>query len=129
MDEALAQAQLALRAVISTPLQASPGSLVFGRDMFLDVPFIANWQWIQGRRQQLVDEALRRQNSRRRHYDYIVDQQVLKDVHQPTKIGIRRTGPYRITQVHTNGNVTIELRPGITERINIRRISPYRTPS
>jgi hypothetical protein len=31
--------------------------------------------------------------------------------------------------VHTNGNVTIELRPGITERINIRRISPYRTPS
>ena len=129
VDEALAQAQLALRAVISTPLQASPGSLVFGRDMFLDVPFIANWQWIQGRRQQLVDEALRRQNSRRRHYDYIVDQQVLKDVHQPTKIGIRRTGPYRITQVHTNGNVTIELRPGITERINIRRISPYRTPS
>lgn len=115
--------------MISTPLQASPGSLVFGRDMFLDVPFIANWQWIQGRRQQLVDEALRRQNSRRRHYDYIVDQQVLKDVHQPTKIGIRRTGPYRITQVHTNGNVTIELRPGITERINIRRISPYRTPS
>jgi hypothetical protein len=97
--------------------------------MFLDVPFIADWQLIQSRRQQLVDEALRKMNLKRRSYDYTVNQLVLKNIHGFRKLGLRREGPYKIVQVHTNGNVTMELRPGITERINIRRISPYRTPS
>ena len=129
VDGALARAQLALRSAVSTPLQATPGSLAFGRDMFLDVPFIADWQLIQARRQQLVDEALRKMNLKRRSYDYTVNQLVLKNIHGFRKLGLRREGPYKIVQVHTNGNVTMELRPGITERINIRRISPYRTPS
>jgi hypothetical protein len=38
VDEALARAQMVLQCVVSTPLQATPGSLAFGRDMFLDVP-------------------------------------------------------------------------------------------
>jgi transposase InsO family protein len=129
VDEALARAQMALRCVVSTPLQATPGSLAFGRDMFLDVPYVADWQLIQQRRQQLVDEARRRINLKRRSYDYVVGQQVLKNIHAPTKLGLRKEGPYTITQVHTNGNITMELRPGVTERINIRRVSPYRTPT
>ncbi|KAG7352383.1 hypothetical protein IV203_008431 [Nitzschia inconspicua] len=36
--------------------------------------------------------------------------------------------PYHITTVHTNGTVTIELKPHIYERINIHRIKPYRAP-
>ena len=35
------------------------------------------------------------------------------------------TGPYAITQVHTNGTVTIRLSDNVTERINIRWIKPY----
>jgi transposase InsO family protein len=122
VDEALARAQMALRCVVSTPLQATPGSLAFGRDMFLDVPYIADWQLIQQRRQQLVDEARRRINLKRRSYDYVVG-------HAPTKLRLRKEGPYTITQVHTNGNITMELRPEVTERINICRISPYHTPT
>ena len=39
------------------------------------------------------------------------------------KLDRRKTGPFRITQVFTNGNVMIQR--GITqERINIRRIEP-----
>ena len=34
------------------------------------------------------------------------------------------TGPFPITRVHTNGNVTIQIKPHVTERINIRRIRP-----
>jgi hypothetical protein len=30
-------------------------------------------------------------------------------------------GPYRITRVHSNGTITIELSPGVVERTNIRR--------
>ena len=50
---------------------------------------------------------------------------MLKKVHDPTKLGIRTQGPYKIIQVHTNGTLTMELRPGITERINIRRVIPF----
>lgn len=42
----------------------------------------------------------------------------------PSKLGRRVDGPYRVRQVHTNGNITIELRQGVTERINIRRVIP-----
>ncbi len=71
-------------------------------------------------------ENLRRANRKRQAYDYAVGQQVLKKVHNPTKLGVRTEGPYPIERVHINGNVTILLRPGVTERINIRRIQPYR---
>jgi hypothetical protein len=47
-------------------------------------------------------------------------------VHDPTKLGERTEGPYTINIVHVNGTVTIELSPGVTERINVRRIIPYR---
>ena len=65
----------------------------------------------------------------RRSYDYVQGQKVLKKYPNPDKLGRRKEGPYLITQVHTNGNVTIQLRPGITERLNIRRIEPYREPT
>jgi hypothetical protein len=41
-------------------------------------------------------------------------------------LGVRTEGPYPINRVHVNGNLTIELRNGVTERINIRRVLPYR---
>jgi len=34
------------------------------------------------------------------------------------------TGPYEITQVHTNGTVRIQ-RGTVSERLNIRRIKPF----
>ncbi|EJK52118.1 hypothetical protein THAOC_28646, partial [Thalassiosira oceanica] len=101
-------------------------ALVYGRDMFLNVPLIADWHTIATRREQLVNENLRRQNLKRRTYDYKVNDQMLKKVYKPTKLGQRTTGPYSITRVHVNGNVTLQLNPNVTERINIRRIQPYR---
>ena len=129
VDEALARAQLALRSAVSMPLQATSGSIVFNRDMLLNVPVLADWQMLQTRRSQLVNAALLKMNAKRRSYDYVVNQQVLKDVHKPPKLGVKRTGPYRVAQVHTNGTLTIELQPNVTERISIRQLSPYRLPT
>ena len=64
--------------------------------------------------------------TKRRRYDYAAGEQVLKKVHNPTSLGVRTAGPYTIERVHVNGNLTIRLRPGVTERINIRRVLPYR---
>ena len=126
VDAALASAMHAMRTTGATTLGSAPGSLAFSRDMFLNVPLVADWQAIARAREQHVNENLRRANMKRRQYDYAPGQQVLKKVHQPTKLGERTTGPYRVEQVHVNGNLTIKLRPGVTERINIRRILPYR---
>ena len=125
IDEALAICQHALRSSVQTTLSSSPGSLVFNRDMFLNIPLVADWNALTTKREHLINANLRRQNAKRRRYDYRTDQQVLKQVHEPTKLGDRTTGPYTVQQVHVNGSITIQLRPGVTERLNIRRVRPY----
>ena len=46
--------------------------------------------------------------------------------YNPATLQERADGPFRIQTVHVNGTVTIERAPGVLERINIRRIRPYR---
>ena len=125
VDEALATAMHAMRTTVATTLGSTPGALAFSRDMFLNIPLVADWQSIVKHRQQFVDDNLRRANKKRRHHDYVSGQKVLKKVHDPTKLGVRTEGPYIIERVHVNGNLTIKLREGVTERINIRRVIPY----
>ena len=62
---------------------------------------------------------------KRRSYDYKIGEKILRKVFKPTKLGERTMGPYKIIQVHTNGNVTIELNEDWNKRINIRRITPF----
>ena len=63
---------------------------------------------------------------KRRSYDYRVGDKILKKVFKPTKLGKRTLGPYKIIQVHTNGNVTVELNEYWNGRLNIQRIIPFR---
>ena len=126
IDNALATAMHAMRTNVTSALGSSPGALVFGRDMFLNVPLVADWVTIAKHREQLVNENLRKANLRPRAYDYAVGDKVLKKVWKPTKLGERTTGPYKITGVHINGNVTVELDEDVYERINVRRLIPYR---
>ncbi len=94
--------------------------------MFLNMPLIADWQAIVRTCEHLVNKNLQCANRKQRQYDYAPGQQVLKKVHNPTKLGVRTEGPYTIERVHINGNWTKLLCEGITERINIRRVLPYR---
>jgi hypothetical protein len=57
---------------------------------------------------------------------HAVGKRVPKKVHDPTKLGVRTDGPITIERLHINGNITIQLHPGVTERINIRRFIPFR---
>jgi len=129
VDEALATAAHAVRANVHTTTGHSPGSLAFRRDMLLDIPLIVDLTAIRDARQVSVDESLRRTNAKRSSYDYQIGQHILKKRHEWTKLGLRWDGPYSIQRVHCNGTVTIELTHGVTERINIRRIKPYHTPT
>ena len=78
------------------------------------------------RKQRKIDMNLQRQNARRLHHDYRVGEEVLllqKDLQG--KLEPKATGPFRITRVHTNGTVSVN-RGAYVERLNIRRIKPYR---
>ena len=125
VDTALANCMYATRAALHSSLQGTPGSLVFQRDMVLDIPVIADWQTIQQHRQQLIDKRLIAANNKRFKHDYHPGDEVLKLAYKPNKLSPRADGPYPIEAVHTNGTVTVRLNPTTIERINIRRLKPY----
>jgi len=131
----IAAISFAIRSTWSTTMRATPGQLIFGRDMLLNVQHLVNWHYMQTRRQRIAVENNARENSRRIPHEYKVGDKVLKARGNPSnKKEISATlqrpfeGPYVVTNVWTNGTVTIKrtVRGGaIYERINIRRIRPY----
>ncbi len=129
VDTALATAMHAMRTNVVTTLEGSPGSLVFSCNMYYNVLLIADWHMLMRRCEHHVSKSLHRQNCCHHKWDYAMGQKVLKKVFEPTKIGPQTTGPYVIPCVHVNGNVTVQLQPEVTERLNIRRAIPYREPT
>ena len=115
-----------MRCAVSQSLRVSPGNLVFERDMFLDLPLIADLVTIQEKRQLLVNENLRQENARRREWFYEVGQQVLIQTENPAKLEPKFHGPYTITQVFQNGTVNVRRSTHVIEKMNIRRLKPYR---
>jgi hypothetical protein len=128
VDEALATAMHAMRTTVATTLGSAPGSLAFARDMFLNVPLVADWQMIARKREQHVNENLRRANQKRRQYDYATGEQVPKKVHNPTSLGVRTNGPYTIERVHVNGTLTIKLRLNVSTLDGSYRIVEFPLP-
>lgn len=97
--------------------------------MIFNQPLTFEMDAINSRRQRRVDQDNRRMNSKRYSYDYQVGGQVMRKVFDPAKLEHRWTGPYTITQVHVNGNITIQLSEFMQQRLNIRRVKPYRQPT
>lgn len=127
VDRALATTMHALRASVSRSLNYhSPGSLAFHRDMLMNIPLQADLLAIQQRRQLLVDANLLRHNQRRRFMDYQAGQQVLIIDNDGRKLDPKTEGPFPVEQVHANGTLTIRRKPDVTERINVRRLIPFK---
>jgi hypothetical protein len=64
---------------------SAPGALASSRNMFLNVPLIADWRAIARACEHHVNENLQHANRKRQQYDYAVGQRVLKKVHDQTK--------------------------------------------
>ena len=135
LEGIIAAISFAIRSTWSTTMRATPGQLVFGRDMMLNVKHLVDWHYMQTRRQRIASENNARENARRISHEYKVGDKVLKARGNPSnKKEISATlqkpyeGPYEITNVWNNGTVTIRrtVRGGaVFERINIRRIKPF----
>ena len=100
--------------------------MAFHRDMILNIPLIVDFELLRQRRQALIDKSLLRANAKRIDHDYQPGDQALKLATDTKKLDQRSLGPFPIERVHTNGTVVLRLNEHVTERINIRRIKPYR---
>jgi hypothetical protein len=94
------------------------GNLVFNRDMFLNIPLIADWHVITQRREHFIHENLMKENQKRRGYNYAPQKMVLKKNGSMKNWAKEQMVRTKIVQLYINGTVTIQLRPGHTERIN-----------
>jgi hypothetical protein len=59
----------AIRSTYHTVFKASPGAAIFGRNMFFDIPFVADWRKIGEQRQSLTDCGNQRKNAKCVDYD------------------------------------------------------------
>ena len=62
----------AVPSTYNTTLQATPGQLVFGRDMILNAPFITYWEAIRKRSQQTINKNNKYENKTRKPHRYKV---------------------------------------------------------
>ena len=126
IENALATATYATQCAGNSTLQNSPGSIEFQRDILIDVPLISDLFIIHDRRQDLVDENLRRQNAKRSEHHSVVGDQILHVTYVPTKLQEKLQGPYPIAQVHTNGTVEIMRTLKVRDRVRLGKIIPFR---
>jgi hypothetical protein len=124
-DEFLSAAAFAIRSTHHMTLGASPAQLIFQRDMFLPVQYVADWTQIRLKKQKEIDKSNQRENKSRIAHEYHEGDRVLLTTPGILpKLSSPRTGPYRVERVHSNGTVTIQ-KSHIQQRVNIRRLLPY----
>ena len=124
IDTFLQNVAFGLRATYHTSLLASPGQIVFGRDMVINAAYVANWKRLSDLRATQALKNNTRENKKRRPHTYNVDDTVYIRNTDITKKLDPMKGPFKIVQVHTNGTVTIQRSVNVRERINIRRLHP-----
>jgi hypothetical protein len=122
----LDNAAWAIHSTYHTVLTASPGAVIFGRDMLFDIPFMADWHKIRERWQILTNRGNQRENAKQIDYGYKVGDKVLV-----INEGILRKAesaygkePWTITTVHTNGTIRIQCGTK-TERLSIQRVELF----
>jgi hypothetical protein len=122
----LSSAAYAIHSTFHTTLKATPGQLVFGRDMVLPIKFMADWGAIEQQRQNEMGRNNRRENASRISHDYKVGGKILqkKTGKHLRKLEAPRTGPHTVASIYTNGTLRIQ-KGKVNERVNIRRLLPY----
>ena len=120
----LSATAFAVRSTFHTTLQNTPGQLVFGRDMILNIKHEANWEYIRSRKQNLIFKNNKAENAKRTPHTYMVGDKVLLRRGTENKYETPYQGPYTITKVNENGTVRMIIK-NVEDTINIRRLTPY----
>jgi transposase InsO family protein len=117
----------AIRSTYHTTLQSTPGQLVFGRDMILNIQHEANWEYIRSRKQNIIHKNNKAENAKRVAHTYAVGDKVLLKRGTENKYETPYKGPYTILKVNDNGTVRMKVK-NVEDTYNIRRLTPYLGP-
>ena len=123
----LSATAFAIRSTFHTTLRKSPGQLVFGRDMILNINHVANWEFIRERKQKLIDKNNQRENQKRIPHNYQLGDKVLLKRGTENKYEAPYKGPYHILKINDNGTVRLKV-GAVTDTYNVRRLTPYTEP-
>ena len=121
----LTAALFAMCSTYHTTLRAMPGQLIFGRDMILNMQYLADWTAIKAHKQQLICKNNIIKNSKHIPHQYKVRDKVMLENHQVNKYEQLYKGPYLVMQVNTNGTACLKI-GAVTDTVNIRHIHPYK---
>jgi hypothetical protein len=117
-----------LHMVCVLPIYRTPSnpssSFVYGRDMIINATYIADWKAIAAHCAASSQINNARENSNRLPFDYQVGHYAYIRVSNLARTPDSQEGPFQIIQVRTNGTVTIQCSPVVTERVNICRLHP-----
>ena len=119
-----ATTSFAVKSTYHTTLQKTPGQLVFGRDMILNIQHVANWELIRERKQKLINNNNARENAKRISHTYHEGDLVLLTRGNENKYENPYKGPYKILKINNNGTVRMKVGP-VTDTYNVRRLQPY----
>jgi hypothetical protein len=108
----------ALRSTYHTTLQATPGQLIFGRNMVLNVQHLTDWTAIKARKQQIIHNNNQIENLKQIPHHYQVGDLVMLQSNRANKYEQPYSGPYHITQVNTNGTVCLKIN-AVTDTVKI----------
>jgi hypothetical protein len=99
-------------------------TIVFGRDMILNIKHEANWEYIHARKQNIIIKNNKAENAKRIPHTYNIGDKVLFKRGTENKYETPYQGPFTITQVNKNGTVQMMIKI-VEDTINIRRLTPY----
>jgi Integrase core domain. len=123
VDTSLACTKHAINATVHSATKESPGAFVFQLNIILPIQSFANWELAHKSHSEMIHRNLLRENNPRRPFDWQPGMEVLINF-EKKKMDAKYIGPFPITRVHTNGNVTVQ-HGNSFQRVNIRRIKLY----
>ena len=112
-------------SAIHTTTRATPMQLVFGRDAILNVPHIANWKYIQSRKQAEINRNHLNENRKRKTHTHQLNECVLVKNDWTSKCGTTACkGPCPIIKINDNGAVQLRM-DNVLDTHNIRNMKPH----
>ena len=113
-----------IRSTVHTTTKTTPMQLVFIRHAMPNMPFTANWKFIEARKRKLIERNNKRENSKRISHTYQVGDQILIKQRQETNFG---RNPYKgsFTVISVRGTNVVVNEGRVQDTYNIRQIKPY----